>query len=429
LKQLSLFEEQIPEEKLPTSLTSDRHPIHRWFNFVAGFSPEFVSQCIRSAKLKKEDILIDPFAGLSTSLIQANLEGINAIGFEPHPFLFDLSRAKLFPPNKEEIENIETLLLPLELFAGNLAEIWSPDALKFLLKLFSESNLRQLASAVLKEEETEEKIQPNQRQIYRLIVSRVVEMMSTSQTDGIYKAPTTKKTTIPYLNAVKKVCAEIKNDINFLGKSINYQAKIYPISSEKMLQVEDESCFLCVTSPPYLNNFDFAEMTRMELYFWRYAGSWREITERVRRQLIVNTTTAPTELKRNQIEFSRKLSPGFCSLVSPIIEQLKEQRKIRAGKKDYYLLVYPYFAQMQSVIRELRRVLKPGSNLHLVVANAALYGIHISTEELLGELMKENGFEVIEIKLLRSRGQRWKLAKRDGSKQGLGEFEIRAIRL
>ncbi len=425
MKQLSLFEEQIPEEKLPTSLTSDRHPIHRWFNFVAGFSPEFVSQCIRNAKLTKEDILIDPFAGLSTSMVQANLEGINAIGFEPNPFLFDLSQAKLFPPHQEEIENIETLLLSLDLFTNNLAEIWSPDALKFLLKLFSESNLRQLVSAIL----IEEKIQSNQRSIYRLIVSRVVEMMSTSQTDGIYKAPTTKKTTIPYLNAVKKVCDEIKNDICFLGNSINYKAKIYPISSEKMLAVEDESCSLCVTSPPYLNNFDFAEMTRMELYFWRYAGSWREITERVRRQLIVNTTTAPTELKRNQIEFSRRLSPSFCSLVFPIIEQLKEQKNIRAGKKDYYLLVYPYFAQMQSVIRELRRVLKPGSYLHLVVANAALYGIHIPTEELLGKLMKESGFEVREIKLLRSRGQRWKLAKRDGSKQGLGEFEIRAIRL
>lgn len=425
LKQLSLFEEQIPDEKLPTSLTSDRHPIHRWFNFVAGFSPEFVSQCLRHSQLKKEDILIDPFAGVSTSLVQANLEGINAIGFEPNPFLFDVSQGKLLPPNREEIENIETLLLSLELFLGNLAEIWSPDAIKFLLKLFSEPNLRQLASAVLKEEE----VKPKYRSIYRLIVSRVVEMMSSSQTDGIYKAPTTKKRTISYLNAVTSLCNEIKTDINFLGKSIEYKARLYPVSSEKMLQVEDESCSLCVTSPPYLNNFDFAEMTRMELYFWRYAGSWREITERVRRQLIVNTTTAPTELKRNQLEFSRSLSPSFCSLVSPLIDRLKEEKKNRAGKKDYYLLVYPYFAQMQSVIKELRRVLKPGSYLHLVVANAALYGIHIPTEELLGELMKENGFEVMEIKLLRSRGQRWKLAKRDGSKQGLGEFEIRAVRV
>ncbi|NEP43402.1 MAG: site-specific DNA-methyltransferase [Okeania sp. SIO2H7] len=329
MKKLSLFEELISQEKLPTNLTSDRHPIHRWFNFVAGFSPEFVSQCIRDAKLKKEDILIDPFAGLSTSLVQGNLEGINAIGFEPHPFLFDLSQAKLIPPDKEEIENLENLLLSLESFAGKLSEIWSPDALKFLLKLFSESHLRQLASAVLRDE----KIKQNQRSIYRLIVSRVLEMMSTSQTDGIYKAPTTKKTTIPYPNAVKNVCAEIKTDIDFLGKSINYKARLYPVSAEKMLQVEDESCSLCVTSPPYLNNFDFAEMTRMELYFWHYAGSWREITERVRRQLIVNTTTAPTELKRNQLEFSRSLSPSFCSLVFPIIDRLKEQKKIRAGKK------------------------------------------------------------------------------------------------
>ena len=30
----------------PTNLTTHRHPVDRWFNFIAGFSPEFVSSCI-----------------------------------------------------------------------------------------------------------------------------------------------------------------------------------------------------------------------------------------------------------------------------------------------------------------------------------------------------------------------------------------------
>jgi ubiquinone/menaquinone biosynthesis C-methylase UbiE len=54
--------------------------------------------------------------------------------------------------------------------------------------------------------------------------------------------------------------------------------------------------------------------------------------------------------------------------------------------------VYPYFAQMQSVIRELRRVLKPGSYLHLVVANAALYCIHIRVHLNFVKTQKLNAF-------------------------------------
>src|SRR5207253_1288413 len=36
-----------------------------------------------------------------------------------------------------------------------------------------------------------------------------------------------------------------------------------------------------VSSPPYLNNFDYADATRLELYFWGVARSWRDMTERV----------------------------------------------------------------------------------------------------------------------------------------------------
>ena len=195
-----------------------------------------------------------------------------------------------------------------------------------------------------------------------------------------------------------------------------------------MTTLEDESCSLCVTSPPYLNNFDFAEMTRMQLYFWRYAGSWREITEKVRRRLIINTTTVPSDLKRNQSLFSETLSADFRSQLQPIVNELLQQRQLKNGKKDYYLLVYPYFAQMQQVLRELKRVLRPQSNTHIVVADAALYGVHIQTEKLLSLLMQKNGFEILELETLRTRGSRWVLEKRKGI-DTLGEFHIHARRI
>jgi len=42
--------------------------------------------------------------------------------------------------------------------------------------------------------------------------------------------------------------------------------------------------------------------------------------------------------------------------------------------------------------------------------------------------MKAIGFSEIEIKLIRKRGHRWVLNKRDGAKEGLGEYHIRAMK-
>jgi DNA modification methylase len=334
--------------------------------FHRGFSPEFVNRCIQEADLDANEIVIDPFAGLSTTLVEASLNGIPSVGFEAHPFFYDISQAKILPPTqKQDIDAIEAILQSaVEPYAGELRGIWTQDAEKFLVKLIPELDLRFLASALL----LESQVETSKRPLYRLIVSRILELTSRSQTDGIYKAPTTEKNSVSYHVALKKVCSEIREDTITVRDSFKQNAKLHLMSSERMSPLEDQSCSLCVTSPPYLNNFDFAEMTRMELYYWRYAGSWHEITERVRRHLIVNTTTVPTDLKRAQSQFSEVLSESFRSNLQPIIQALKEQRHVRRGKKDYYLLVYPYFAQMQSVIREVHRVLRPKRSFHMVIA-------------------------------------------------------------
>jgi len=427
--QLELFKEELSlsKTKLSTNLTTGHYPIHRWFNFIAGFSPEFVGQCLREAGLSSDDVLIDPFAGLSTALVQANFSGIPSIGFEAHPFFYDISRAKVYPPTKKrQIDDVEALCrLAVEPFAGNLTDVWTKDAIAYLTKLVPDPDLRSLARAVLLEDRVNSDAQP----LYRLVISKVLELTACSQTDGVYKAPTTAKTSTRYHIALAKVCHEIRQDVEAIDGEVASLATIHHGSSERMNVVADQSCSLCVTSPPYLNNFDFAEMTRMELYFWRYAGSWGDITEKVRRNLIVNTTTAPTDLKRSQARFAHALSLQLRARLQPLVAALEQQRRIKPGKKDYYLLVYPYFAQMQSVIRELQRTLKPNSSLHMVVADAALYGVHIQTELLLAEVMRENGFQVLGIESLRVRGDRWRLTKRQGANGPLGEFHIHAQRI
>lgn len=107
-----------------------------------------------------------------------------------------------------------------------------------------------------------------------------------------------------------------------------------------------------------------------------------------------------------------------------LVVELGKRKQQKAGKKEYDLLIYPYFSQMTDVLSEAHRVLRMGTPIHIVVADAALYGVHISTPQLLQSCMEDIGFRGVECKLMRQRGHRWNLAKREGSTIGLGEYHL-----
>ena len=227
----------------------------------------------------------------------------------------------------------------------------------------------------------------------------------------------------PPSHALHKVLTTIVND-KCEALYAKGAVRIYEKPSQNMSELDDDSIDLVVTSPPYLNNFDFAEMTRMYLYFWGIASSWKDITTRIRTQLIVNTTTALQGHKDRQHIYRSALPDAVRRDADIVVESLSQRRKVKAGKKDYNFLIYPYLSQMQQVLRETRRALRPGAPLHMMVSDAALYGIHVPAPQWLARIMTHCEFADVQCNMVRSRGHRWILDKREGSPQGLGEYYL-----
>jgi DNA modification methylase len=411
---------------LSTRTTMKKHPIHRWYNFVPGFSPEFVEYCCRESKIYENEIVLDPFSGCGTTQVACNLINQSSVGYEIHPFLYQILQGKtlsLFIPYNRIID-IKNRIKELTKNDENVN--LSIDAETYLNKLVPSEKLEKLLKSSLIVNEVED----NEKYLCIICISKILELISSSSTDGIYKAPDSRKNSNDFDSSVNLVFKEIINDIEFvqknniLNKSINYNQ-----SSENMNQVKDNSVDLVITSPPYLNNFDYAEMTRMQLYFWRYASNWKEITDKIRNKLIINTTTALNEVKNKQEYLRSTLPEDFLEKIDPLVKELALKKKNKKGKKDYNLLLYPYFSQMSTIINEIYRVLDKNSIFNMIVADSALYGVHIKTDKLLAKLMKYHGFEIININLIRKRGTRWILNKREGAKEGLGDYHIKAKKM
>ncbi len=79
---------------------------HDFYNYPARFSPLFAREAIKTFT-KPEDLVIDPFMGGGTTLVEANLAKRNAIGFDISSLAYFISKVKTTPLSSGEISFIE----------------------------------------------------------------------------------------------------------------------------------------------------------------------------------------------------------------------------------------------------------------------------------------------------------------------------------
>ncbi|HDO27327.1 MAG TPA: Bpu10I family restriction endonuclease [Bacteroidetes bacterium] len=82
------------------------------FNWRGQFTPEFVEYIIESFNCTKDSIILDPFAGSGTVLIESAIKGIPSVGFEINPAAFQM--ANFYKYSNLELKERQEFVLNLE---------------------------------------------------------------------------------------------------------------------------------------------------------------------------------------------------------------------------------------------------------------------------------------------------------------------------
>jgi len=402
--ELNLFPGISEKENTTTFLDNMSLPIHRWYRYTAGFSAEWVRDLVRKEKENGRSNIIDPFVGSGTVSLACQFEGVNSIGVESHPYIYKISQAKLswdYPYN-----DFKSAALSL-LIRAKTKKIQKRIYPPLLIKCYPEEVLYKLES--LKESwhdmEGDEKI----KNLCWFIITSILRSTSpvgTAQWQYIQPNKTKSKVLDPYSAFEDKVNGMFLDMRLMQSRTLKpVYTEIFNEDSREIKSIEDGWGDLVITSPPYANNYDYADATRLEMTFWGDISGWTDLQSKVRRDLVRACTQHVSKLGD---EIDEMLADN---LLHPIYSMLKEERLKHGGKKNYHYMIVAYFSDLARVFVSLRKKTKRECLMCFVIGDSAPYGVYVPVEKWLGDLAVSAGFNDYSFEKLRDRNIKWKNRK------------------
>lgn len=394
-------------------------PIFGWFTYPAGFSFKAVEYSFKTVGIKSGDTVYDPFMGSGTTNLVAKMMGVNSYGVEAHPFVFPITKCKLnWEVNLQKVNDYiikikNQIRENIQKSEKEITEILESEFPDLVLRCFLPQTLYELLlvrNAIREIDDEDVRLFLNTGLICTL------RTVSIAATGWPYIAPKKIKITSfskrgldTYINFISKMMDDIQYfRVNFECNSFHHI--FLGDSSDTKNLIEDEVADHIFTSPPYLNNFDYADRTRLEMYFMGEANNWNDICFNVRTKLMTSSTTQinRTNPKYHFSEEFQLSCPQEFVFLQNAVNELSQIRLTKGGKKSYDYLVIGYFNDIFQIIKDNYRILKKGCIARYILGDSAPYGIHIPTDELIGKIGRNIGFKDYKIDILRGRGDKWK---------------------
>jgi hypothetical protein len=385
-------------------------PVHRWFRYSAGFSALWVRDVVRNEFARGRRRLLDPFAGSGTALLEAERCSASGTGVEAHPFVLRVARAKLnWRSDPQAFWRYAQRLAKAGLVAKDNVDERPP----LIGKCFPPSVLTKLdALKTVWQEQADGSALSELAWLALAAILRECSPVGTAQWQYVLPRKTKTRVADPFEAFTAKVRQMCGDMALRQRESAGPSAQIHEDDARKCASIPDGWADLVITSPPYANNYDYADATRLEMCFFGEVGCWGDLQETVRKRLIRACTQHVAALRQGLESYlSHFPLPGIEDELRGTCGKLEAERDLHGGRKPYHLMVAAYFRDMAESWCALRRVCANGCLVCFVVGDSAPYGVYLPVDRWLGELALAAGFRSYHFEKTRDRNVKWKNRK------------------
>ncbi len=399
------------------SILPEDRAFHNWYRFVLSYPPHLVRDYIDDFGLDEQATILDPFCGTGTTLVEAKLNQIRAVGLETNPF-----------PHFASIVKTDWDIVPeaLQLFASQVAErayaelaeqgiedsqvlLGEPEVeLRTLDKQATRSLIKNSISPlplhktlVLLEQINRYQGQPAHKYgilaLGKALVTGIGNLRFGPEV-GVGKIKRDAPVVAIWTHEINKMVSDLRS---VRGKSYPGISVFLADAREPAKVLERNSIDAVITSPPYPNEKDYTRITRLESTVLGFFHDMAHLRSFKKTFLRSNTRgvykTDDDDKWVTEIEEVQRLATAI------------ENRRIELGKtsgfeKMYARVIKLYFGGMARHLSELTRILRPGAKLAYVVGDQASYlRVMVRTGRILAEIAERLGYQVERIDLFRTR--------------------------
>ena len=340
---------------------------HRIHTYPAMMIPQIARRLI-CLYGKNSKVLLDPFMGSGTSLVEASLTNNiqKAYGFDLNPLAYLITKVKT------TTVDIKTLELELKKFSNNEENIELPK-FKNLEFWFKPDVIKKLSLLKFQIEKIKN---PSVKDFFKVAFSETVRKVSNTRNNE-FKLYRMEKKRLDNFNpdvflVFETIC---KNNIlgmkEYLSNKKDTKICIKNHSSMEPLPIRENSVDIIVTSPPYGDS----KTTVAYGQFSRLALQWLDYHD-------ANTLD-------NRLLGGKATKELNTHIKSPTLKNIiKSIEKVDSKRAREVLSFYEDF---DKCVIQLHRVMAKKGFVCFVVGNRTVKGINIPTDKIMSEMFQEHG--------------------------------------
>ena len=348
---------------------------HGYHRYPAKFIPQIVSR-LTSKYTKIGDLILDPFGGCGTTLVESKVMGRPSIAVDINPVAVLITKAKITPIDPVKIEEEFT-------------------ALKNKLVEYSEK----IKVKVPTHERIDYWFKPEEKRRLAFIFAEISRIKNQDVRDFFFCGFSNilkncsiwlQKSNKPTRDFEKKPSEPIKTFLKQIKMMLRGNTRLFDLLSERgylkvpskvictdarTISAKTNSVNLIVTSPPYVTSYEYADLHQL-------TALWLE------------HTTDLSDFRKRFIGTSYH-SKKDLFLNSALAEKIRSEL-LRKDKKTADE-VSTYFSEMNQVFVEMKRMLKMGGKTCIVIGNTRLKGVEILNAEVFTEQLQNLGLKIVDI--------------------------------